>query len=112
MYFIIKSSDRPLPPTINNTHLCQYCNPQDPIRRLCSQTVVGVQLAVVTQELELEGSGLTPDTVLGPALLALAPVEHDLGHLVVVGERPAGYVDKMTVLVINLTEVYQKVTRR
>ena len=48
--------------------------------------MMGVQLAVVTQKLELEGSGVTPDAVLGPPLLALAPVEHGLGHLVVVGE--------------------------
>ena len=71
---------------ISDTYLGQYCYPNHTIGRLGSQTMMGVQLAVVTQELELEGSSVTPDTVLGPPLLALAPVEHGLGHLVVVGE--------------------------
>ena len=59
---------------------------------------MGVELAVVAEQLDLQSSVLTVHAVLGAPGVALPPVQHQAGQLVAVGETPARHVDQVTVL--------------
>ena len=65
---------------------------------------MGVELAVVAEQLELQGGLLTVHRVLRPArplLPPLPPVQHQAGQLVVVGQAGARHVHQVAVLRVD-----------
>ena len=87
--------------------------------------MVAVQLAVVAKNLEICNDanavlmfrhlnlecGLPPaHTVLAAPLLPLPPVEHQGGHLVVVAQGAARHVHQVTVLSVNLSRKFAKIS--
>ena len=59
---------------------------------------MGVELAVVAEQLDLQSSVLTVHAVLGAPGVALPPVQHQAGQLVVVGQTAARHVHQAAVL--------------